>query len=205
MAECDVADLPSDALVGEPQDRGGGFHRYQSFQVVRDGVTFERDSVRIGKIAVILPVDLDRDEIVMIRQFRLSAQLAIGLGELIEIPAGHVERGEEPIAAARRECEEETSLTPRSLVPLFDLMPCPGATDEHMFFFLALVDAANLPERAGAAHEQEDTRPFRLPVDRALELLAAGQLHYGAAVIALQWLALNRARLPDIVRQGPAR
>src|SRR6185503_10686876 len=85
MAERDVADLPSDAIVGEPQDRGGGFHRYQSFRVVRDGVTMERDSLRIGKVAVILPVDLDRDEIVLIRQFRLSAQLALGLGELIEV------------------------------------------------------------------------------------------------------------------------
>jgi ADP-ribose pyrophosphatase len=205
MAERDVADLPSDAIVGEPQDRGGGFHRYQSFRVVRDGVTMERDSLRIGKVAVILPVDLDRDEIVLIRQFRLSAQLALGLGELIEVPAGHVERGEEPIAAARRECEEETTLTPRTLVPLFDLMPSAGATDEHMFFFAALVDAAKLPERAGAAHENEDTRPFRLSIDRALELLAAGRLHYGAAVIALQWLALNRARLADIFRQGTAR
>jgi ADP-ribose pyrophosphatase len=205
MAERDVADQPSDAIVGEPQDRCGGFHRYQSFSVARDGLTFERDSLRIGKVAVILPVDLDRDEIVMIRQFRLSAQLALGLGELIEIPAGHVERGEEPIAAARRECQEETSLTPRSLVPLFDLMPSAGATDEHMFYFLALVDANKLPERAGAAHEQEDTQPFRLPIDRALELLVAGKLHYGAAVIALQWLALNRARLADIFRQGAAR
>ena len=51
------------------------------------------------------------------------------------------------------------------------------------------------PERAGAAHEQEDTRPMRVPIDRALAALAAGQLHYGAAVLGLQWLALNRGRL----------
>ena len=54
---------------------------------------------------------------------------------------------------------------------------------------------SKVPERAGAAHEQEDTRPLRVPIGRALEALAAGKLHYGAAVIGLQWLALNRGRL----------
>jgi hypothetical protein len=43
-----------------------------------------------------------------------------------------------------------------------------------------------------------------VPVDRALAALAAGTLHYGAAVIALQWLALNRSRLTDIVRSSSA-
>jgi ADP-ribose pyrophosphatase len=71
-------------------------------------------------------------------------------------------------------------------------------SDEHMFFFLATVDASKVPERAGAAHEQEDTRPLRVPIRRALEALHAGGLHYGAAVIGLQWLALNRHRLKDI-------
>jgi ADP-ribose diphosphatase len=165
----------------------------------------ERGTLRVGKVAVILPVDLDRDEIVLIRQFRLGAQLALGLGELVEVPAGHIERGEDAATAARRECQEETGLMPLALVPLFELMPSAGASDEHMFFFLALVDAAKVPERAGAAHEQEDTRPFRVTIDDALGALQAGTLHYGAAVIALQWLALNRARLPDIVRQGRVR
>ena len=44
-----------------------------------------------------------------------------------------------------------------------------------MFFFLGVVDASKVPERAGAAHEQEDTRPLRVPIGRALEALAAGR------------------------------
>ena len=70
-----------------------------------------------------------------------------------------------------------------------------------MFFFLALVDATKVLERAGAAHEQEDTRPIRVPVERALEALKSGRLHYGAAVTGLQWLALNRSRLREIAGQ----
>ena len=85
-------------------------------------------------------------------------------------------------------------------MPIFDLMPSPGSSDEHMFFFLGVVDAAKVPERAGAAHEQENTRPLRVPIGRALEALKAGRLHYGAAVLGLQWLALNRHRLREIRR-----
>jgi ADP-ribose pyrophosphatase len=74
-----------------------------------------------------------------------------------------------------------------------------------MFFFLAAVDASQVPERAGAADEQEDTRPLRVPIDRALKALEEGSLHYGAAIVSLQWLALNRAKLAEIVKRGAVR
>ena len=63
-----------------------------------------RDVVRVGRVVVIVPVDLERDEVVLIRQFRLGAHLAIGQGDLVELPAGRVEHGEELVDAARREC-----------------------------------------------------------------------------------------------------
>ena len=170
-----------------------------------DGATLERDVVRIGRVVVILPVDLDRDEVVLIRQFRLGAHLALGKGDLVEVPAGRVERGEDVADAARRECQEETGVVPQVLVPLFDLMPSPGSSDEHMFFFLGVVDSSKVLERAGAAHEQEHTRPLRVPIERALEALKAGELHYGAAVLALQWLAVNRTRLREVAKAGAVR
>jgi ADP-ribose pyrophosphatase len=202
MSDSDLSDAPVEVELSGPKNLGGGFYRYERYRVTLDGTTIERDAVRIGRVAVILAVDLDRDEIVLIRQFRLGAHLALGLGDLVEVPAGRVERGEDVADAARRECREETGLMPQALVPLFNLMPSAGSSDEHMFFFLGVVDASKVPERAGAAHEQEHTRPIRVAIGRALEALAAGKLHYGAAVLGLQWLALNRARLREIARQG---
>ena len=204
MSDPDLSDSAVEVELTGPENRGGGIYRYERYGVKLDGTTFERDAVRIGRVVVILPVDLDRDEIVLIRQFRLGAHLALGKGDLVEVPAGRVERGEDVRDAARRECQEETGIVPQVLVPLFDLMPSAGSSDEHMFFFLGVVDSSKMLERAGAAHEQEDTRPLRVPIERALEALKAGDLHYGAAVLALQWLALNRGRLREIARAGVA-
>jgi ADP-ribose pyrophosphatase len=201
MDDSDLSDAAVEAELSGPENRGGGFFGYERYHVRLDGAAFERDAVRIGRVVVILPVDLERDEIVLIRQFRLGAHLALGRGDMAELPAGRVEKGEEIADAARRECQEETGVTPHILTPIFDLMPSAGSSDEHMFFFLGIVDAAKVAERAGAAHEQEQTRPLRVPIGRALEALRAGRLHYGAAVLGLQWLALNRDHLREIAAQ----
>jgi ADP-ribose pyrophosphatase len=205
MADSDLADAPVEVVLTGPEHRGGGLYRYERYRVVLDGVALERDVVRVGGVVVILAVDLDRDQIVLIREFRLGAHLATGLGDLVELPAGRVEGGEELIVAARRECHEEIGVAPQSLGPIFNVMPSPGMSDELMTFFLAVVDSSQVPERAGAAHEHEDTRPISVPIDRALAALAAGGMHYGAGVIGLQWLALNRGRLREIVRGVAAR
>lgn len=205
MSDSDLSDSAVEVELTAPENRGGGIYRYERYGVKLDGATLERDAVRIGRVVVILPVDLDRGEIVLIRQFRLGAHLALGKGDLVEVPAGRVERDEDVADAARRECQEEIGIAPQVLVPLFNLMPSAGSSDEHMFFFLAVVDSSKAPERAGAAHEQEDTRPLRVPIETALEALKAGELHYGAAVLALQWLALNRGRLLEIAAAGVAR
>lgn len=199
MGDFHLSDGAAQAALSTPENRGGGIYRYERYRVELDGTSIERDVVRIGRVVVVVPVDLDRDEVVLIRQFRLGAHLALGLGDLIELPAGRVERGEDVADAARRECQEEIGVAPQSLVPIFEAMPSAGSSDEHMFFFLGVVDASKVPERAGAAHEQEDTRPLRVPIGRALAALAEGKLHYGAAILGLQWLALNRARLREIV------
>ena len=205
MSDPDLSDSAVEVELTGPENRGGGIYRYERYGVKLDGAAFERDAVRIGRVVVILPIDLDRDELVLIRQFRLGAHLALGKGDLVEVPAGRVERGEDVADAAHRECQEEIGVVPQVLVPLFDLMPSAGSSDEHMFFFLGVVDSSKVPERAGAAHEQEDTRPLRVPIERALEALKAGGLHYGAAVLALQWLALNRGRLREVAQAGAAR
>src|SRR6202043_468651 len=101
-----------------------------------------------------------------------------------------------------RECLEEIGVAPAALTELFTYLPTPGASDEQITLFLGIVDAAQVPDQAGAAAEREETRPLRLSIDDALAALAHGTMHNGLLVLALHWLALNRGRLKEISGGG---
>src|SRR5215831_814670 len=142
MAAPDLADRAAPAELSAPERLAKGFFDYQRFHVTLPAGSQTRDVLRAGKVVALLPLDLERGEIVMIRQFRPAAHLANGKGELVEIVAGRVEPGEQLVDSARRECEEEIGVTPSALGELFSYMPTPGLTDEEVTLFVAAVDAA---------------------------------------------------------------
>ena len=199
-----IADDGADVVIAGREVLAEGFRRYERLRVRRSGENVPRplDVLRSGPAAAVLPIDPGRDEVVLLRQFRLAAHLANGRGNLVEIVAGHVEADEQPAEAARRECVEEIGVAPGLLVELFTYLTSPGMSDEEITLFLGIVDASGVPERAGAASEHEETVPMRVPIDAALSALAAGTVRNGPLIIALQWLALNRGRLGEIVRMG---
>jgi ADP-ribose pyrophosphatase len=203
-----IADRPADVTVSAPELIGKGFRPYNRFRFAfagRGGEPQTRDILCTGASAAVLPLDLARDEIVLLQQFRLAAQLANGHGELFEIVAGHVEANESARQTAHRECIEEIGCAPEPLIELFRYMPTPGLSDEQMTLFLGGVDGSTIPERAGAAAEHEETFPVRVPIATALAALASGQMRSGPLLMALQWLSLNRPRLGEIVRTGTVR
>src|SRR5262249_10818630 len=115
-----LADGPADVTVSAPKVIARGFHDLERFSVTlrspgRDALASVRDVLRVGKVTAVLPLALARREIVLLRQFRLPAHLATGLGELTEIVAGHVEDGETPAEAGMRECVEEIGVRPAAL------------------------------------------------------------------------------------------
>jgi len=199
-----IADDRADVVVAGREVLAEGFRRYERLRVRRSGENVPRplDVLRSGPAAAVLPIDPGRDEVVLLRQFRLAVHLANGRGNLVEIVAGHVEADEQPAEAARRECVEEIGVAPGLLVELFTYLTSPGMSDEEITLFLGVVDASGVPQRAGAAAEHEETVPMRVPIDAALAALAAGTVRNGPLIIALQWLALNRGRLSEIVRMG---
>ena len=193
-----LADREADVALSAPERLAPGFFGYERYRVTVQGEVQTREVVRAGKVAAVLPVDIACDEIVLIRQFRLPAHLGNGRGELIEIVAGRVEQGEQPAETARRECAEEIGVAPLALIELFSYLTTPGLTDEEVTVFLAAVDASRVPERTHAT-EGERISVMRAPIDAALDALRAGTMHNGPLVIALQWLALNRGRIRDLL------
>src|SRR5262249_42295 len=130
----ELADLPADIVVSRPQVLAKAYrdyHRYTMTVQGRDGpVVQERDVLIGGKVVLVIPIDVTRQEIVLIRQVRLPAQLANGRGDLVEFVAGRVETGESLIEAAKRECTEEIGVAPQRLVELLTFLSTPGITDE---------------------------------------------------------------------------
>jgi ADP-ribose pyrophosphatase len=117
----ELADRPADVAVSQPELLAKGYREYWRYRLrLRTAggatITQERDVLLGGKVVAVLPIDLARDEIVLLRQFRLPAHLTNNKGDLVEIVAGRVEPDATLIEAARRECREEIGVAPRNLI-----------------------------------------------------------------------------------------
>ena len=112
------------------------------------GQALDAEVVRHPGSVVIVPTN-DAGEIGLVRQYRH----AIGRYTW-EIPAGSLKRGEDPRAAARRECQEEIGLVAERLDPLGSFFPTPGYCDEEMHFFRAA--GLRPPRDDEEAHQDED-------------------------------------------------
>ena len=195
-----IADREADVTLSTPTVVGRGFMTYERYDVsiARHGdeaLRQTRDVLRASRVAAVLPVDLQRGEVVLLHQFRLPAHLTTGRGEMVEIVAGRIDGEESAMSAASRECFEEIGVAPDRLVELYRVLPTPGFTDEFVIFFLGFVDASQVPDRGGLAGETEETRPFVVSIDDAIAALEQGAVFNGLMVSALQWLALHRDRL----------
>lgn len=143
--------------------------------------------LRGRRVVAVIPYDPARDEIVLLRQFRLAAHIAHGRGELIEIPAGGVDPDEDLAVAARRELAEETGLVASDLVPAVSALPSPGSTVEYFDLFLARVDAATRRGVAGLHHEGEVIATHAVPAAEAFRAARSGAMTNGYALLALFW------------------
>ena len=158
--------------------------------VVRE--VFER-----GHAAAVLPYDPVKNEIIMIEQFRVGAMAEPGGAWLLEIVAGIIEKHESSIDVVKRESIEEAGCEITDLIPLYDYLVSPGGTTERIALFCGKVDATHAGGIHGVIEEGEDIKVHVLALEAALALLKAGKINSASAIIALQWLALNR----DYVRR----
>ncbi len=142
--------------------------------VLPDGRPCKREIVEhSGGASVLCIVD---GKVVLVRQFRY----AYG-EELYEIPAGKLEKGEDPSAAAMRELEEETGLIAGSLSLLTVLYPSPGYTNEKIYIY----EAKGV--RKGETHPDSDEflKVEYIPFTEACNMVARGEIRDAKTVAAL--------------------
>jgi ADP-ribose pyrophosphatase len=151
---------------------------------------------RRGQAVGVLPYDPWRDRIALIEQFRLPA-LAAGFAPVMtECVAGLLEPGEDPEAAARRECAEESGLIPDRMERIGRYMLMQGGCDETMFLYCARVRIADdAPLAHGLAEEGEDIRLLSLPAEEGFAMLDDNRIGNATAALCLHWLRQHRGRL----------
>lgn len=140
----------------------------------------------------VLPYDPQRDEVVLIEQFRVGAMDKSTNPWLLELVAGLIDKDEEPEEVARREAIEEADLALTSLWPITQYFPSPGGSDERVHLFLGRCCSEGAGGVHGLADEGEDIRVHVWPLEDALAAVKDGRIDNAASIIALQWLALNR-------------
>lgn len=172
--------------------------RHRLFQGGWTGV-FTREVFVRHEAVVVLLVDVDRERIVMIEQFRAPA---IGRGPspwVLELVAGLIDKDEEPGDVARREAVEEAGCTIQSLHLIAEYLPSPGGSDEYVYLYAGLVDSEGVGGVHGLPDEHEDIRVHLVPFDDVRGMIGQGRINNAATLIALQWLLLNRDRLAGLL------
>ncbi|MFB9264851.1 GDP-mannose pyrophosphatase [Bradyrhizobium erythrophlei] len=153
-----------------------------------------RESYDRGNGAVLLPYDLTRRTIVLVRQFRYPA-FANGYDDLlIEAAAGMLDDAA-PEERIRAEAEEEIGYRLDHVRKVFEAFMTPGAVTEKLHFFVAEYDAAmRVSDGGGLADEGEDIEVLELAIDDALAMIADGRIVDAKTIMLLQYAALHLFR-----------
>ncbi|WP_417661764.1 NUDIX domain-containing protein [Pseudomonas sp.] len=143
----------------------------------------------------VLPYDPQRDVVVLIEQFRVGAMHKSENPWLLELVAGLIDKDEEPEEVAHRESMEEAGLKLGALWPITQYYPSPGGSNERVHLFVGRCDSEGVGGVYGLAEEGEDIKVHVWPFEDALDAVKDGRIDNAASIIALQWLALNRAEV----------
>ncbi|MDM0021005.1 NUDIX domain-containing protein [Variovorax saccharolyticus] len=160
----------------------------------RDGraQVVSRETYDRGNGAVLLLFNPQRGTVILTRQFRFPAYVnGCADGLLIEACAGLLD-GDDAESAIRREVAEETGFVVTAPRKVFEAYMSPGSVTEKLHFFVAAYDDGDrLGEGGGDAAEGEDIEVIELPLARALEMIADGEIEDGKTIMLLQHAALT--------------
>ena len=110
----------------------------------------------------------DQNELIFVRQFRYPYK-----EELLELPAGKLERGEDPFEAMKREQLEETGTTGKNYISLGNLYPTPGYCGEIIRLWACRVDKETSEL---SLDPDEFLQTLRIPLDKAVEMVLHNEI-----------------------------
>jgi ADP-ribose pyrophosphatase len=164
-------------ITKEEIHKGKIFSLWGGKVALDNGNTSVREYVRHpGGVAIAPVVD---HSVILIRQFRIAIER-----ELIELPAGLLEQGEEPMQCAGRELEEELGYRAKELIPLASYFSSVGFANERMHIFLAL----NPEKTQRKLDADERIREVILPIEMIEAKLNAQEFEDAKTIVGLREL-----------------
>jgi nudix-type nucleoside diphosphatase (YffH/AdpP family) len=153
--------------------------------------TQRREIVDRGNGAALLPYNLARRTVVLVRQFRYQAYVNGYDDLLIEAAAGLLDN-KSPEARIRAEAEEETGYRLHDVRKIFEAFMSPGAMTEKLYFFVGEYEPEMKTGSGGGLREEgEDIEVLELSIDEALAMIADGRIMDAKTIMLLQWARLN--------------
>ena len=134
-----------------------------------------REIVHHSDCIAIIAID-DDDNILLVSQFRKAVEK-----ELLEIPAGGIEPGEDPVTAVIREMQEETGYLPQKVESLGGFYSAPGYCTEYLYLYLA---TGLVPSRL-FAEDTEGIKVVRVSPNQISGLIAAGTIQDAKSIAGL--------------------
>ncbi|MDR7072622.1 NUDIX hydrolase [Fictibacillus barbaricus] len=136
-----------------------------------------------GAVAVLAVTE--EGKILMVEQFRKPLEKTI-----VEIPAGKLEKGEDPLECAKRELLEETGYSCKKIESIGSFYTSPGFADEliHLYFTDSLINKGEQ-----MTDEDEFVNVLEISIDEAKEMMKNQQIHDAKTVYGVLYMELNHA------------
>jgi ADP-ribose pyrophosphatase len=177
--------LPEKRLSSQQVYQGRGINLRVDTVQKPSGRKTTREVVEHSNCIVAVVLD-DRNNVLLVRQFRY----AVGKS-LLEVPAGSIEPGEEPIDAVRRELQEEIGYLPQKIDSLGGFYTIPGYGTEYLYCYLT---TDLVPSRL-VAEDTEGIELVRVSQNQVPQLIASGEICDAKSIAALlTFLFITRGR-----------
>jgi nudix-type nucleoside diphosphatase (YffH/AdpP family) len=153
--------------------------------------TQHRETYDRGNGAALLPYNLARRTVMLVKQFRYPAYVNGCDDLMIEAAAGLLDN-ESPEKRIRAEAEEEIGYRLRDIKRVFEAYMSPGSVTEKLHFFVGEYQPdMKVGDGGGNADEGEDIEVLELGIDEALAMITDGRIMDAKTIMLLQYAAMN--------------
>lgn len=175
-----------------------GFFKVLEAQVTHDKLneTGTIEATRIclerGDSIAVLIYEKDTDSFLFTKQFRYPSARR-NCPWMLELVAGSVEEGENPLHCAQREIEEEIGYETEQLELITTYFPSPGGCSEQIHLYYTEVHSSQKTLKGGGAiSEKEDIQLIKIKQTDIKKHLEEGAFNNSISLIGIQWYLLNR-------------